>query len=186
MDTLLRFDLGSDSPQGNPSFRDAGWSSHKMQGMQDTTLRQRSVHRSSCTFARIECPRCSKSMATCHEFNSELSSRKRGLLLAMILCTHCYSATEVAYNELCYRCYRKIGRLPRNKIRKEVLVRAKWRACKIIWFLALWNCVTILSYFRIVIPWRRNSLVHDQALRILWFSCNHNNRRRKFVPSSRD
>jgi len=41
----------------------------------------------------------------------------------MILCMNCYSRTDIAYNELCYSCYRSIGRLPRNKGRKELSVQ---------------------------------------------------------------
>jgi len=41
----------------------------------------------------------------------------------MILCMNCYCKTDVAYNELCYSCYRSIGRLPRNRVRKELLVQ---------------------------------------------------------------
>ncbi len=34
----------------------------------------------------------------------------------MILCMKCYRKTGIAYNEMCYRCYRRIRRMPAHKV----------------------------------------------------------------------
>lgn len=33
----------------------------------------------------------------------------------LMLCLHCHREIEVAYNELCFQCYRRIGRVPARK-----------------------------------------------------------------------
>jgi hypothetical protein len=33
----------------------------------------------------------------------------------MILCMKCYRKTGIAYNELCYSCYKRIRRMPAHK-----------------------------------------------------------------------
>jgi len=42
----------------------------------------------------------------------------------MILCARCHVTIEIAYNELCYDCYKEIGRLSKDKkLRDESHIR---------------------------------------------------------------
>lgn len=36
-----------------------------------------------------------------------------------MLCMHCHRPTGVAYNELCFQCYKRIGRIPLSKTAKR-------------------------------------------------------------------
>ena len=39
-----------------------------------------------------------------------------------MLCLHCYRHIGIAYNELCFQCYKKIGRIPQAKPAKRIHV----------------------------------------------------------------
>jgi hypothetical protein len=38
----------------------------------------------------------------------------------LMLCPHCYGETNIAYNELCFKCYKRIGRMPRQAKRLSI------------------------------------------------------------------
>jgi len=38
----------------------------------------------------------------------------------LMLCTHCHVEIDVAYNALCYQCYKKIGRMPKQAKRAVI------------------------------------------------------------------
>lgn len=44
----------------------------------------------------------------------------------MMLCIKCYRKTQIAYNELCYLCYKKLGRvaLDRNARKARIIEHA--------------------------------------------------------------
>lgn len=38
----------------------------------------------------------------------------------MMLCHNCHQETDVAYNELCYPCYRRFGRMPKAARKPQI------------------------------------------------------------------